>query len=50
MQQVKEDTKKEVRGIIVCKDALPVFSKEFENLQGIQIFHYGWKLEIYPRK
>lgn len=50
IHQVKKDTKKQVRGIIVCKDILPTFVDEFRKLRDIQIFHYGWKLTISPRK
>lgn len=50
IRQVRADTKKKVRGIIVCKDILPTFVDEFRKLRNIQIFHYGWKLKVYPRK
>jgi len=48
--QVRADTKKKVRGIIICKDILPTFVDEFRKLRNIQIFHYGWKLKVYPRE
>jgi len=38
-----------VRGIIVCKDVLPAFVNEIRKLRDIQIYHYGWKLTVYPR-
>jgi hypothetical protein len=50
IHQVKEDTGKEVRGIIVCKKILPTFIEEFRKLRKIKIFQYGWKLQVYPRK
>jgi len=50
IRQVRADTKKKVRGIIVCKDILPTFVDEFRRLRNIQIFHYGWKLKVYPRE
>jgi len=50
IHQLRMDTKKKVRGIIVCKDILPTFVNEFRKLRDIQIFHYGWKLTLYPRK
>ena len=50
IRQVRADTKKKVRGVIVCKDILPAFANEFRKLRNIQIFHYGWKLNVYPRK
>jgi len=50
IHQVRADTKKKVRGIIVCKDILPTFVSEFRKLNNIEIFHYGWKLSVYPRK
>jgi len=50
IRQIRKDTKKKVRGFIICKDILPTFVKEFRKLGNIQIFHYGWKLTIYPRQ
>jgi len=50
MHQVRKDLKKEVRGVIVCKDVLSAFVEEFKKLHDIQIFHYGWMLRVYPRK
>jgi len=50
IRQVRADTKKKVRGVIICKDILPTFVDEFRKLRKIKIFHYGWKLDIYPRK
>jgi len=50
IRQVRADTKKKVRGIIVCNDILPTFVDEFRKLRNIQIFHYGWKLKVYPRE
>ena len=50
IRQVREDTKKRVRGIIICKDILPTFVNEFNRLRNIQIFHYGWKLELRLRR
>ena len=50
IRQVREDTRKEVRGIMVCKDILPTFVNEFRKFRNIKIFHYGWKLQVYPRK
>ena len=50
MHRIGAETKKNVRGIIVCKDVLPAFEKEFKKLADIRIFHYGWKLTVYPRE
>jgi hypothetical protein len=50
IRQVRADTEKEVRGVIVGKDILPAFINEFRKLRNIKIFHYGWKLNVYPRK
>lgn len=50
IHQVRKDTGKKVRGIIVSKDVLPTFVNEFRKLRNIKIFHYGWKLTVYPRE
>jgi len=50
IRQLRDDTKKKVRGIIICKDILPTFVEEFRKLRNIQIFHYGWNLKVYLRK
>jgi len=50
MHQVRKDTNREVSGVIVCKDVLPAFVEEFEKLRDFRIFHYGWRLRIYPRR
>jgi RecB family endonuclease NucS len=50
IRQVKKDTKKQVRGVIVCRDIMPAFIDEFRKLSDIQIFRFGWKLTIYPKK
>jgi len=39
-----------VRGVLVCKDILPAFVDEFEKLRDVQVFCFGWKLVINPRK
>ena len=44
----KEYKKKNVRGIILCKDILPIFVEEFKKLKNIEIYLYGWKLHVYP--
>jgi len=44
----KEYKKKNVRGIILCKDILPTFVEEFKKLKNIEIYLYGWKLHVYP--
>ncbi len=43
-----EYKKKNVRGIILCKDILPTFMEEFKQLKNIEIYLYGWKLHVYP--
>jgi hypothetical protein len=48
--KLKKDTKKQVRGVIVCRDIMPAFIDEFRKLSDIQIFRFGWKLTIYPKK
>lgn len=45
----KRYKERKVRGIIVCKDVLPAFVNEVQKLRDIQIYHYGWKLTVYPR-
>jgi len=37
---------KNVRGIVVCSGVLPQFQDDFTRLKGIQIFMYGWKLQV----
>lgn len=50
MRQVEKDYKKKVNGVLLCKDVLPTYVNEFGRLKDIRIFHYGWKLSVYPRK
>lgn len=50
MRQVEKDYNKKVNGILLCKDILPTYVNEFRRLKDIKIFHYGWKLSVYPRK
>ena len=44
----KEYKGKNVRGIILCKDVMPIFTEEFTKLKNIEIYLYGWKLHVYP--
>ena len=48
MRWIKEETKKEVKGIVICKGVMPAFEKEFKKLKNIKIFCYGWQLKVYP--
>jgi len=48
MKWVKNETKKDVTGIIVCKGVMPAFEEEFKKLKNIKILCYGWQLKIYP--
>ncbi len=49
MRHVTRDFKTEVRGILLCKDLMPSFALQLENIDDITIYHYGWKLEVHPR-
>ncbi len=44
----KNQTHKEVRGIIVCKDIMPAFEENYGKLTDIKVLCYGWKLAVYP--
>jgi len=48
MKWVKNETKKDVTGIIVCKGVMTAFEEEFKKLKNIKIFCYGWQLKVYP--
>lgn len=48
MHWVKKETKKEVKGVIVCKGVMPVFEEDFKKLKDVRIFCYGWQLKVYP--
>jgi RecB family endonuclease NucS len=50
MHYYKTTTKKNVRGVLICKDVLPAFVDKFKNLLDIQVLCFGWKLTVYPRK
>ena len=50
MRWIKNETKKDVAGIIVCKGVMPAFEDEFKKLKNIKIFCYGWQLKVYPWK
>jgi len=50
MHYFRKNTRKDVHGILVCKDVLPAFVDEFKKLRDIQVFCFGWKLLVYPRK
>lgn len=47
MDWVKKETKKEVKGVIVCNGVMSAFKDDFEKLKNIQIFRYGWQLKVY---
>lgn len=48
MGKLKEATKKEVRGIIVCKGILPTFKETYKKLRDVKIHYYGWRLGLEP--
>ena len=48
MKWIKDETQKDVTGIIVCKGVMPAFEDEFKKLKNIKIFCYGWQLKVYP--
>ena len=50
MDHIKKETRKPVKGIIVCKGVMPAFEEEFKKLKNIEILRYGWKFQIKPNK
>jgi hypothetical protein len=44
---IKKESKKEVRGVIVCNGVMPAFVEEFKKLKKIKIFCYGWQLKVH---
>jgi len=50
LHHFQKSTKRDVRGVIVCKDILPAFVDEFKKLRDIKILNFGWKLTVHPRK
>lgn len=49
MRKVRNDYKRETKGIMICKGVLPAFADQINRLRGIRILHYGWQLRIYER-
>lgn len=47
MNWVKQETKKDVTGIIVCKGVMPAFEEDLKKLKNIKILCYGWQLKVY---
>jgi hypothetical protein len=47
MDWVKKETKKEVKGAIVCNGVMPAFVDDFNKLKNIKIFCYGWQLKVH---
>lgn len=45
---MQKETKKEVRGAIICLGVMPAFEEDFKKLKDIKIFCYGWQLKAYP--
>lgn len=48
MSYMKETSGKKVLGVLVCKDVMPAFRKDFAKIKDIKILKYGWKLEVVP--
>lgn len=46
MNWAKKETKKEVRGAIVCNGVMPAFVDDFRKRKDIKIFCYGWQLKV----
>jgi len=44
MHELKAETEKGVKGIIVCQGVLPTFQEQLNDLKNIKILRYGWKL------
>lgn len=49
VRKVRNDYKRETKGMMICKGVLPAFADQVDRLRGIRIFHYGWQLRIYER-
>jgi len=48
MKWINTETKKDVKGVIVCKGVMPAFEEDLKKLTDIKIFSYGWQLIISP--
>lgn len=44
---IKKETKKQVRGAIVCNGVMPAFVDDLKKLKNIKIFCYGWQLKVH---
>lgn len=44
MHELKTETEKAIKGIIVCQGILPTFQEQLNDLKNIEILRYGWKL------
>ena len=50
MREVKKGYMKNTKGVLVCKDVLPVFVENFKRLKDIQVVCFGWKLSVREKK
>lgn len=50
IREISPCARKNVYGIIVCKDVSPTIVDELKKQQDIQVFCFGWKLLVYPKK
>ncbi|MEN8262299.1 MAG: endonuclease NucS domain-containing protein [Nitrospirota bacterium] len=50
MMWISKETKKDVKGAIVCKGVMPAFEEDLKKLTDIKIFSYGWQLVVSPWK
>jgi hypothetical protein len=44
MRELKKTTKKDVRGVIVCKDVLSAFRETYRKLHDVKVYYYGWRV------
>jgi hypothetical protein len=47
MNEIKDQTGRKVKGVMVCKGIMPAFAEEITNIKNIDIYFYGWKLDLY---
>jgi RecB family endonuclease NucS len=45
----KTSTRKNICGIVVCKNVSPTIVDELKKQQDIRVFCFGWKLLVYPK-
>jgi len=48
MHEIRKTTKKDVRGMIVCKDILRAFKETYKKLHDVKVYYYGWRVGLTP--